>query len=47
MPGAIPGVRTLPYIHVADQISTKFDGSSYLVSQSTLIGKRKGHENDG
>nr|DAK24736.1 MAG TPA: hypothetical protein [Caudoviricetes sp.] len=38
-PGANPGVRTLPYIHVADLISTKLEGSSYQVSLSTLIGK--------
>lgn len=32
MPGAIPGVRTLPLIHTADQISTKLEGTYYLVS---------------
>nr|DAX68831.1 MAG TPA: hypothetical protein [Caudoviricetes sp.] len=31
-PGANPGVRTLPYIHVADLISTKLEGPSYQVS---------------
>ena len=32
MPGAIPGVRTLPLIHTADLVSTKLEGSSYQVS---------------
>jgi hypothetical protein len=32
MPGAIPGVRTQPRIHVADLISTKLEGSYYQVS---------------
>lgn len=41
MPGANPGVRTLPRIHVSDLISTKLEGSSYQVSLSTLIGNGK------
>lgn len=32
MPGAIPGVRTLPLIHTADLIITKLEGSYYQVS---------------